>query len=104
MAITCNWKHKLGTCYGKYDYEQKEQLTIYGGENCTAIICFANKNLYSFIIDKEHLKKMAIYNNNCEMKNVKLFITNDKKLNSEIKKLAKMFIDCNIEFSYIKGE
>ena len=60
MAITCNWKDKVGTL----KHEDKT-LTLYGGGNVYACICTDEKqgdavyhNLVDFIVDKDHLKNI----------------------------------------------
>ena len=98
MAITCEWKNPLGTCYTKYDKERKHKLTIYGGGNCVACICDENKNLVDFIIDKDQFKRCEY--NGTEFQDIVIFTTRKR----ESKVLINLLLSANFEFTVRNNE
>lgn len=80
MAITCKWENPLA----KATNEQGQKVTFYGGGNVLACICYENKVLENFIVDKKHFK--ACEYKGTEYRNIRVYM--DRGIE------AKNLIDC----------
>lgn len=103
MAITCEWKHKLGKATKYLSLPSQDiasEISIYGGGNVMFVACYEhNKELYCFAIDKKHAKNF-IDAKTLDLKDIEIYIHDDKHINKEAKEVAKLFIDLGIEFTY----
>lgn len=100
MAINCKWNYVLGKGKKKYrELNEEQEITFYGGGNVICCMCYENKNLYSFIIDKEHAKAW-LNKKELALEEIEIYIHEDKYMNNESKKLAKLFIEHKIPFNY----
>lgn len=103
MAINCKWSSVLGKGIKKYPNGKENVITFYGGGNVVTCMCYENKNLYSFIIDKEHAKAW-LTKQELDLENIEIYIHKDKHIDKESRNLAKIFIEQKIPFTYKEFE